>query len=107
MARYRIDDVSVSRVRRSLAVDPATFHACADRLSVTLLSARSAVEADGDALARALERFRLVHVGSFHAIADAAAALGGDLDLVISSEQYTESHVGLAFTAGCVIGADS
>ncbi|MDN5765226.1 MAG: hypothetical protein L0H96_08530 [Humibacillus sp.] len=99
MARYRIDDVGVSQVRRSLVVDPATFRGCATSLSVTVSSAKAAVDADGDVLLRALERFRLVHVGSLHAVADAAAALGGDLDLVVDSERETQVGVAIAFSA--------
>lgn len=99
MARYRFDDVGVSQVRRALAADPATFRGCATQLSVTVMSAKGAVDFDGDVLVRALERFRVVHVGSLHAIADAAAALGGDLDLVVGSERETEAGVASAFSA--------
>lgn len=99
MARYRIDDVGVSQVRRSLAADPATFRGCATSLSVTVSSAKGAVDTDADGLLRALERFRVVHVGSLHAVADAAAALGGDLDLVVDSEGETQFGVAMAFSA--------
>ncbi len=99
MARNRIDDVGVSQVRRSLAADPATFRGCATSLSVTVSSAKGAVDTDDDVLLRALERFRLVHVGSLHAVADAATALAGDLDLVVDSERETQFGVAMAFSA--------
>ncbi|OFE16041.1 hypothetical protein BA895_20725 [Humibacillus sp. DSM 29435] len=99
MARYRIDDVGVSQVRRSLATDPAMFRTCATSLSVTVSSAQGAVDADSDGLLRALERFRVVHVGSLHAVADAAAALVGDLDLVVDSDRETQLGVAMAFSA--------
>lgn len=107
MARYRIDDVGVSQVRRSLAADPATFRGCATSLSVTVSSAKGAVDADSDVLRRALERFRLVHVGSLQAVADAAAALGGDLDLVVDSERETQVGAAIAFSAMIGLGAAS
>ena len=79
--------------------DPETFRGCATQLSLTVASAKGAVDADDDVLLRALERFRLVHVGSLHAVADAATALAGDLDLVVDSERETQFGVAMAFSA--------
>lgn len=100
MAHYRIDDVGVSQVRHALAADPAIFRDCATRLSTTVWSVNAAVEPDGAVLVTALERYRLVHVGSLTAIADAVAALGGDLDLVVDSASHTEASVALAYSGG-------
>lgn len=101
MARYRIDDEAVCDARRSLDGDPATLRSCATALAAAGSMAAAAV---GDAdetltLGQALQRFRLVHAQAVDAVADAAAALGGELDLAVAGEHEVQLAVASAFGA--------
>lgn len=101
MAHYRIDDEGVCDARRLLDGDPATLRSCATALAAAGSVAAAAV---GDAdetvtLGRALQRFRLVHAQAIDALADASAALGGELDLAVAGEREVQLAVASAFGA--------
>ena len=102
MARYSIDVPGVSRARAELGRDPATLRECSVGLSVATARLSAAVRPDAPELSAALDRFRAVHAHALDAVASAAEALGGRVDLAASSAMGVEGEVAAALAAGTV-----
>ncbi len=105
MAHFSIDRDGVRGARAILADDPAVLQRLAGDLSASTATARTAVGTDWVGLLGALDRFRVVHTQALAAIAEASAALGGDLDLAVAASADVELAVSAAF--GSALGATS
>jgi hypothetical protein len=79
MVEFHIDDEGLNGVASSLVLDPQTLHAQATALSRAGLDAEAGVGDDCPALRAALDRFRLLGAHGLDVVAEAAAALAGDL----------------------------
>ena len=102
MAYFSIDREAVHGARMILAEDPSLLHALAGEVSAAGAAARACLGPEWAGLAEAIDRFRVVHGHAIDAVAEAAAALGGDLDLVIAGSAETELAVSSAL--GSVTG---
>lgn len=98
MARSEIDHEGVASARHALAADPDALRECAARVSAALVSARWAL-GDTGSLSAAVERYRILQARGLEAMAEAAAVLGGDLDVVVESSRATELAVAGALGA--------
>jgi hypothetical protein len=93
MVEFHIDDESLRGVASTLVLDPQTLHAQATELSRVVRDAEAGVGGDCPALRGALDRFRLLGAHGLDVIAEAAAALGGDLLTVAHGAQSLEQAV--------------
>lgn len=99
MARSRIDHEGVSAARHALTGDPATLHASADAVAASAAYAMTGVSPDADGLVSAMARHRQVHAAALDAVAAAAAALGGALDVTVSAGRELELGTALSFSS--------
>jgi hypothetical protein len=97
MVELRIDEEGVREVASTLVLDPQTIHAHATELSRVVLDAAAGVGGDCPALRAALDRFRLLGAHGLEVVAEAAAALGGDLFTVAHEAQALERGVRQSF----------
>jgi hypothetical protein len=97
MTRYSIDTDGVSRERLALAHDPAELHECASLVAAATADAMSALGVEGDGVRVALARFRAVHAYALDAVADAASALGDQLDRSTLEARSVELFVAAGF----------
>lgn len=104
MAHFSIDRDGVRGARAVLADDPATLQGLAAEVASAAATARSALGAEWPGLLEALERFRTVHAFALDAIAGASAALGGDLDLLVTRSAHVEMAVAAALGSFEVAG---
>ncbi|WP_347351744.1 hypothetical protein [Intrasporangium sp.] len=100
MAYFSIDEDGVRSARAVLADDPRALHELAAGLSSAVATARAAVGSDQVGLLEALERFGGVHAHALDAVAEASAALGGDLDLTVTRSAAIELAVAAAVGSG-------
>lgn len=99
MARHVIDSDAVARAATSLAADPHTLHTLAAELSRAVVDAERSVAGDCPPLRAALDRFRLLHAHALDVVAEAAAALSGDLYTVAHESQSLERAISQAYVA--------
>jgi hypothetical protein len=97
MARHLIDSDAVAAAAGSLAADPQTLHALASELSRAVVDAERSVAGDCPALRAALDRFRLLHAHALDVVAEATAALSGDLYTVAHESQSLERAISQAY----------
>jgi hypothetical protein len=97
MARYDMDRDGVASVRAAVAGDPALLRDSADAVASGSTIARSGVGSTQTGigwtpteLATELDRFGIVHAVLLDAMADALAALCGELDLAVRGDRATE-----------------
>ena len=97
MARHVIDRNGVAGVATSLDADPHTLHALAAQLSGAAVAAEQSVAGDCPALRQQLDRFRLLHCRGLDVVAEATAALSGDLFTVANQSQALERAISQAY----------
>src|SRR4051794_22311396 len=125
MGRFEMDRDGVGGLSAAVRGDPGVLRGVAGGVAAAGAPARAGAGAEAgglraepdrlrllpspplDSVAGAgaeLDRFRLVHAALLDAVADAIAALGGDLDVAVSSDRATEVDVvsALAARAGAV-----
>jgi hypothetical protein len=90
MARYEVDRDGVAAARVAVGGDPEALRAVADAVAAATSAARVGLGPRTSVLAVELDRFRLVHARLLDAMADAVAALCGELDLAMHSERDVE-----------------
>jgi hypothetical protein len=90
MGRFEMDREGVSAVGAALRHDPDVLRGVADRVAAAGAPPPGGVGAEAIGLGAELDRFRLVHAGLVDAVADAFAALGGDLGVAVGSDRATE-----------------
>ena len=110
MARYEMDRDGVSTVTAAVSGDPAVLREVADGVAAASALARSGVGSaeagvcsEEAGLAAEIDRFRLVHARLLDAMADAVAALCGELDLAVRGDRETE--LAAASALGSIAGA--
>ena len=103
MARYEMDREGVATVRAAVSGDPEALRGVADAVAAAASAARGGVGPRASVLAAELDRFRLVHARLVDAMADAVAAVCGELDLAVRSERDTE--LATASALGSLTGA--
>ena len=103
MARYEMDRDGVASVRAAVSDDPACLREVADGVAAASAMARSGVGSGQAGLTAEIDRFRLVHARLLDAMADAVAALCGELDLAVQSDREVE--LAAASALGSVTGA--
>ncbi|MDN5795292.1 MAG: hypothetical protein L0H79_06005 [Intrasporangium sp.] len=103
MAHFSIEPDGVRSARAVLADDPRALRHLASALSTACAQARTTIGSEWAGLLEALERFGSVHAHGIDAVAEASAALGGDLDLLASRSAATE--LAIAAAIGSVHGA--
>jgi hypothetical protein len=102
MARYEMDRDGVSTVRAAVGGDPAVLREVADVVAAASAAARSVVGSEEAGLAAEIDRFRLVHARLLDAMADAVAALCGELRLAVQGDRETE--LAAASALGSIVG---
>ncbi|HEU5143547.1 MAG TPA: hypothetical protein VFT81_00055 [Dermatophilaceae bacterium] len=105
MAEFRIDDERLRGVASTLVLDPQTLHAQAMELSRVVIEAEAGVGGDCPSLRAALDRFRLLGAHGLDVVAEAAAALAGDLFTVAQEAQALERVASQAFVTAGRFGA--
>ena len=104
MGRFEMDREGVGGLSAAVRGDPEVLRRVADGVAAAGARARAGAGAEAVGLGAELDRFRLVHAALLDAVADAIGALGGDLDVAVSSDRATEVDVvsALAARAGAV-----
>lgn len=97
MARHVIDREAVASAATSLAADPHVLPALAAELSGAVVAAARSVSGDDPALREELDRFRLLHCHGLDVVAEATAALSGDLFTVAHESQALERAISQAY----------
>ena len=104
MARYEMDRDGLASARAAVSGDPALLREAAEVVAAASAMACSGVGSDQPQLAAELDRYRLVHARLLDAMADAVAALCGELDLAVQDEHETEIAAASALGALGTLG---